>query len=42
MTFDPVWIGAKGGAAAESISKIQIEPVSVVPRTDRPSIGNIR
>jgi len=42
VTFDPVWVGATNESIADAISHIQIEPVSVIPRTGRPTISNIR
>ena len=42
VTFDPVWVGATNESVADAISHIQIEPVSVIPRTGRPTIANIR
>jgi len=42
VTFDPVWVGATKKPIADAISYIQIEPLSVVPRTDRPAVANIR
>ena len=42
VTFDPVWVGVTSESTAAAVSQVQIEPVSVVPRTGRPAISNIR
>jgi len=42
VTFDPLWVGASREAVARAITRVEIEPVSVVPRTNRVSIANIR
>ena len=42
VTFDPVWVGATSNRLADAISHVQIEPISVIPRTDRATIANIR
>ena len=42
VTFDPVWIGATSGHAAEAIREIQIESEKIVPRDQRDALENIR
>lgn len=42
VNFDPLWIGASSEPLASAITQVEIDPVSVLPRTGHPSIANIR
>ena len=42
VTFDPLWVGASSEPVARAVTRVEIEPVSVVPRTSRRGIANIR
>ena len=42
VTFDPLWVVASSELVARAVTRVEIEPVSVVPRTSRTVIANIR
>ena len=42
VTFDPLWVGASSEPVARAVTRVEIEPVSVVPRTSRRVIANVR
>lgn len=42
VAFDPLWIGASAEKVARAVARVEIEPLSVVPRSRRRSTETIR
>ena len=42
VTFHPLWVVASSEPVARAVTRVEIKPVSVVPRTSRSEIANIR
>ena len=42
VSLTSVWIGSSDTSVAQAITDVQIDPVSVVPRTGRVSVGNVQ
>ena len=42
VTFDPLWVGASSEPVALAVTRVEIQPLSVVPRSRRQPLDDIR